>query len=271
MAGAAERSGQTLTAPRGRLTPAVAWSGLAATVVLAFAIIGLILSALAPAPSGPALSSYATTSRGLAAWAQLLERDGHAVHRIQRPLNSVRLPADGTLVVLGGDQTLSPVDGHAIARFVQRGGWLVVDSPADTRAGEVRGRVVGVPDPRFLENDELARGANAYRALAVAGPAARPVFFDELIHGYGPATGLAALPKRWWFAFVLLALALGGFALSRALRLGGSDPVEPARAWPRTAYVEAMAETLVRTASREELVRRVEQAESVEARFRGTL
>lgn len=260
-----------MTELRGRLAPAVLWSGLAVTVVIAFAIIGLILSAVAPAPSGPALSSYATTSTGLAAWAQLLERDGHVVHRIQQPLSSVRLPADGTLVVLGGDQALNPVDGHAIARFVQRGGWLVVDSPADTRAGDVRGRVVGVPDPRFLENDELARGANAYRALAVAGPPARPVFFDEVIHGYGSATGLAALPERWWFAFVLLALALGGFALSRALRLGGSDPVEPPRAWPRKLYVEAMAATLVRTASRDELVRRVEESESVEATFRGSL
>jgi Domain of unknown function (DUF4350) len=260
-----------LTELHGRLAPAVLWSGLAVTVVIAFAIIGLILSAVAPAPSGPALSSYATTPSGLAAWAQLLERDGHVVHRIQQPLSSVRLPADGTLVVLGGDQTLSPADGHAIARFVQRGGWLVVDSPADTRAGDVRGRVVGVPGPRFLENDELARGANAYRALAVAGPPTRPVFFDEVIHGYGPATGLAALPERWWFAFALLALALGGFALSRALRLGGSDPVEPPRAWPRKLYVEAMAATLVRTASRDELVRRVEESESVEASFRGSL
>jgi hypothetical protein len=131
--------------------------------------------------------------------------------------------------------------------------------------------VIGIPDPRFLENDELARGSNASRALAVAGPAMRPVFFDEVIHGYGPAVGLAALPTRWWFALALLALALGAFALSRAMRLGGSDPVAPAPASPRTAYVDAMAEALVRSTSRAELVRRVEDAASLETRFRGSL
>jgi hypothetical protein len=254
-----------------RVTPAVAWSGLGIAVVAAFVLVGVILSALAPAPSGPALSSYATTARGLAGWAQLLQRDGHVVRQIQRPLALVRLPADATLVVVGGDGELTAADGHAIAAFVQRGGWLVVNTTARADAGGVRGRVIGLPDPRFLENDELARGTNAFRALAVAGPPSRPVLFDEVIHGYGPAVGLAALPERWWFAFALLALALGAFALSRAWRLGGSDPVAPPQASPRTAYVDALAEALVRTTDRSELVRRVEEAASVEARFRRSL
>jgi hypothetical protein len=254
------------------VSPAVTWSVLGVTVVIAFALIGAILSALAPAPSGPAFSSFATTAKGLAAYAELLERDGHAVSQIERPLSSVRLPADGTLIAIGGE-ALSAADAHAITRFVQRGGWLVVNGPVGgggSGAGEadVRGRVIGLPDPRLLENDQLARGANAFRALAVAGPASRPVLFDELIHGYGPATGLAALPERWWFAIVLLALALGAFALSRAIRLGGSDPPAPPSPSPRAGYVEAMAEALVRTTSRDELVRRVVEAAPVEASFR---
>jgi hypothetical protein len=258
-------------AQRRRVTPALLWSGLGVAVVAAFVLVGVILSAVAPAPSGPALSSYATTARGLAGWAELLQRDGHAVRQIQKPLASVRLPADGTLVMLGGGGELTAADGHAIAAFVRRGGWLVVDTTAGAHAGAGRGRVIGIPDPRFLENDELARGANAFRALTVAGPPSRPVLFDEAIHGYGPAVGLAALPERWWFAFVLLALALGAFALSRARRLGGSDPVAPPQASPRTAYVDALAEALVRTTDRSELVRRVEEAASVEARFRRSL
>ena len=261
-----------MTARIGRISPAVGWTALVVAVVAAFALTGVILSAVVPAPSGPALSSYSTTAPGLAAWAELLERDGHGVHQIQGPLASVRLPADGTLVVLGGSDELTPADGRAVAGFVQRGGWLVVESAAPAHEGaEVRGRVIGISDPGFLENDQLAHGDNAFRALAVAGPPRRPVFFDEVIHGYGPATGLAALPERWWFAFALLALALGAFSLSRALRLGGSDPVAPSPASPRTAYVDALAESLVRTTSRDELVRRVEQAASVETRFRGSL
>ncbi|HEX3618416.1 MAG TPA: DUF4350 domain-containing protein [Solirubrobacteraceae bacterium] len=257
------------------MSPAVGWTALGLAVVLAFALVGVILAAVAPAPSGPALSSYATTAPGLAAWAELLERDGHVVRQIQRPLAAVRLPADGTLIALGG-RALSMPDARAITDFVQRGGWLVVNGPlggggSGTGGADVRGRVIALPDPTFLENDRLARGANAFRALAVAGPPSRPVYFDELIHGYGSATGLGALPERWWFAFALLALALAAFSLSRALRLGGSDPVAPAPASPRTAYVDAMAESLVRTTGRDELVRRVEQAASVESRFRGSL
>jgi hypothetical protein len=260
-----------MSALRERLSPGAAWSVAGVGVVLVFVLVGVVLSAIAPAPSGPALSSYATTARGLAAWAELLQRDGHSVRQIQRPLSSVRLPADATLVMLGGTRALTPADGHAVARFVQGGGRLVVSSASGAQAGATRGRVIGIRDPRFLENDDIARGTNAFRALMLAGPATRPVFFDEVIHGYGPAVGLAALPARWWFALALLAIALGAFALSRAMRLGGSDPVAPAPASPRSAYVDAMAETLVRTTSRAELVRRVEDAASLETRFQGTL
>ncbi|HWD70132.1 MAG TPA: DUF4350 domain-containing protein [Solirubrobacteraceae bacterium] len=260
-----------MTALRGRPPPAVAWSMLGAGVVLAFVLIGVVLSAIAPAPSGPALSSYATTARGLAAWAELLERDGHKVRQIQRPLASVRLPSDATLVILGGARELTAADGNAITRFVESGGRLVVSRAVSAGAGGGRGRVIGIPDPRFLENDELARADNAFRALNVVGPPSRPVFFDEAIHGYGSATGLAALPERWWFAFALLALALAAFALSRAMRLGGSDPVAPPAASPRAAYVEAMADALVRSSGRDDLVRRVQDAASTEALFRGGL
>ena len=253
------------------MTPAVAWSALGAGVVLAFLIDGVLLRALMTAPSGPPLSSYSTSARGLAAWAELLARDGHVVRQLRRPLSSVRLPPRATLVILGGTQALNSADGSAIARFVDGGGWLVVDSASRTTSAGVRGRIVGVPDPRFLENDELAHGDNAFRALAVAGPRSRPVLFDELIHGYGVATGLAALPRRWWFALAILVVALAAFALSRAMRLGGSDPVPPPLPSPRTAYVEAMAEALVRTAGRAELVRRLEDAAAVEGRFRGSL
>ena len=260
-----------MTALRARVTPLVAWSLLGTGVVLAFALAGAILSAIAPAPSGPALSSYATTARGLAAWAELLERDGHAVTQVRRPLGSVRLPTQATLVVLGSTQLLSAGDAHAISVFLQHGGRLILSGAARDRAVGDGGRVIGLADPAFLENDELARGSNALRALTLAGPPSRPVYFDEVIHGYGPATGLAALPERWWFAFALMALALAAFALSRAVRLGGSDPLTPEPLSPRSAYVDAIAQALVRTTGSAELARRVEEAAAIEARFRGSL
>jgi hypothetical protein len=252
---------------RRRVSPAVAWSGLALGVVLAFVLIGAAVSAVAPTPSGPTLSSYATTPTGLAAWATLLERDGHAVSQIRRPLASVRLPADGTLVILGGTPVLSVADRRAVTRFVAAGGRLVTADPRLGRSAGPGGRVVGLADPAFLENGALGRGGNAFRALRIAGPPSRPVFFDEVVHGYGPAIGLAALPRRWWFGIVLLVLALAAWALSRAVRLGGSDPVAPPQAGPRTAYVEAMAQTLVRTNPADQLALRVEAVASAEANF----
>ena len=254
-----------------RLSPRLAWSALALSVLLAFAVIGALFAAFAPTPSGPALSSYATTPDGLAAWAELLARDGHSVTQLRRPLASTRLPADGTLVILGGSQMLSPADSRALTRFVSAGGWLVTGGTQRPRVGGLRGRVIGLADPGFVENRGLARGANAFRALELAGPPSRPVFFDEAVHGYGPAIGLAALPERWWFAIVLLALALGAWALSRAVRLGGSDPVAAAPAAPRTAYVEAMAQTLVRTGKRGQLALRAQAVTGTEESFREIL
>jgi hypothetical protein len=162
---------------------------------------------------------------------------------------------------------LSAADGRAVARFVDAGGWLVTASAGTAPAPGAQGRVIGIDDPAFLENRELARGGNAFRALQLAGPPSRPVFFDEDVHGYGPAIGLAALPVRWWFGIVLLALALAAWALSRAVRLGGSDPVAPLQAGPRTAYVEAIAQALVRTSSADQLALRAKAVALVEADF----
>ncbi len=253
---------------RARVPPAVAWSGLALCVVLAFALIGDIVSAIAPTPSGPPLSSYATTPKGLAAWAELLERDGHTVSQIRTPLASARLPAEGTLVILGGGTpVLSAAGSGAVARFVAGGGWLVISGPRIQRVPSAKGRVIGVGDPAFLQNGKLDHGNNAFRALRIAGPPSRPVLFDEVVHGYGPAIGLAALPSRWWFAIVLLALALCAWGLSRAVRLGGSDPVAATVARPRTAYVDAMAQTLVRTNGSSELALRARAVATVEENF----
>lgn len=252
---------------RGRMSPAMAWSGLALAVVLAFLIIGELASAIAPNPSGPALSSFATTSNGVAAWAELLQRDGHAVSPLRKPLASVRLPVDGTLVILGGQPLLSTADRRAVARFVAAGGWLITAGHRARRIPGAQGRVIRLGSPAFLENRELARGSNAFRALRIAGPPSRPVLFDEVVHGYGPAIGLSALPGRWWFGIALLSVALAAWALSCALRLGGSDPVADAQAGARTAYVEAMAQALVRAKGAGELARRAEAVAAAEANF----
>jgi hypothetical protein len=114
-------------------------------------------------------------------------------------------------------------------------------------------RALQVSGTAPLENRDLATGTNAEFSLRLAGPADRPVVFAEAIHGFGPATGLAAFPRRWWVAIALLALAAGTFVLARGRRLGGPDPLPTEAPSPRAAYLEAMAATLRATADRDRL------------------
>jgi hypothetical protein len=148
---------------------------------------------------------------------------------------------------------------------------VILGGRVTASARPLHGDLILAPSPAFLENASLARAKNAFRAITLAGPSTRPVYFDETIHGYGPATGLAALPERWWFAIVAFALALCVWALSRAARLGGSDPLPAPRPSPRSAYIEAMAQTLVRAAGQEELLQDVRLATDRETAFRESL
>lgn len=252
---------------RSRVNPHVAWSTAAVVVLASFAIVGLILELVAPAPQGPPLSSYATTPRGVAAWAELLVRDGHRVTQLRRPLAAAELPANATLVVLGADLGATTADTRRLRRFLGAGGWLVLGGTHSSRASALRGHVVGVRDTTFLENRGLGLDGSALRALRLAGPTARPVIFDEAVHGFGVSSGLGALPVRWWLALGGLALAGGWWALSRARRLGGADPLPAPTLAPRSAYVEAMAGTLVRVKDRELLAERLQTTMAGEDAF----
>ncbi len=238
-------------------------------VVVAFVAIGLIAGELAPEPQGPALSSYATTRDGVAAWAELLERAGHAVSQLRAPLAEASLRADSTLVVLGA-QGLSGADTRAAERFIRAGGWAVVGggalgaalprllgAPSGTAPASTwtlgSGRIEVLADPAPLENRLLAADQHAERALTLAGPPRRPVVFDEAIHGFTQATGLAALPARWWLALAGLALAGLAWVLARGRRLGGADPREALDPAPRSAYVDAMAAMIAGAGDVEEL------------------
>jgi hypothetical protein len=108
------------------------------------------------------------------------------------------------------------------------------------------GRLDLLSDPSPLQNRLLGVADDAQLALDLAGGRARPVVFDEQIHGFAPANGLAALPERWWLALGGLALAGVAWALSRGRRLGPADPLRAAAAPPRAEYVEAMADVLAR-------------------------
>jgi hypothetical protein len=132
------------------------------------------------------------------------------------------------------------------------------------RAG--RGRIALVADASPLQNRLLDEADNAALAVALVGEG--PVVFVESVHGYGIATGLAALPARFQWALVLLGLSGLVLIAARWPRMGPPEPPEEPLFPPRRAYVDALAATLaksrdrrtavesVRSAARERLARR---------------
>lgn len=76
-------------------------------------------------PGGPVSSSYATGADGLAGYAELLARHGHAVTRLRTSLDTAALDP-GSTVVLADPGDLGADEGRALSAFVGAGGRLVV-------------------------------------------------------------------------------------------------------------------------------------------------
>lgn len=144
-------------------------------------------------------------------------------------------------VVTAGEGRWERAGGGALSLLGPEERPLLLDRPR----GE--GRVLLLADPSPLQNRLLQRADNAALALALAGEPGRPLVFLESVHGYGQATGLAALPARWRLGLILLALAGVVLLLSRARRLGVADPEGDAPAPPRLAHVDALAAALARS------------------------
>jgi hypothetical protein len=141
-----------------------------------------------------------------------------------------RRPGRAQRVLAGGDGTLL----------------LVVPT------GRARGRVALLADTSPLQNRLLGEADNAALALALSGRG--PLTFVESVHGYGPARGLAALPARFGWALIGLALAALVFMVARGRRLGPPEPERRDLPPPRRAYVDALAATMARGKAREEAV-----------------
>jgi hypothetical protein len=72
------------------------------------------------------------------------------------------------------------------------------------------------------------------------------VVFVESVHGFGRATGLAALPERWKWLLAGMALAALTYLLARARRFGPPEDAARRLPPPRRLYVDALGRTLVR-------------------------
>ena len=130
--------------------------------------------------------------------------------------------------------------GEALPVVAGREGALVLTA----RRG--RGSIVLLASASPLQNRLLAQADNASLGLALA-PRDRPVTFLESVHGFGRATGLAALPNRWKWLIAGLGLAGAVFLLSRVRRFGPPEEAVRELPPPRRLYVESVGRTLVRT------------------------
>jgi Domain of unknown function (DUF4350) len=108
---------------RVRDTPS--WILLCVGMVGLFLALGLLGDALGGEPGGPVSSSYATNAQGLAAWAELLSRDGHSVRQLRTPLEKARLDPADTVVILDPEALLHS-EGQRLLAFVRAGGRLVI-------------------------------------------------------------------------------------------------------------------------------------------------
>jgi hypothetical protein len=110
-----------------------------------------------------------------------------------------------------------------------------------------RGRALLLADSSPLQNRLLGRADNAALGLGLAGEPGRPVVFVETVHGYGLASGLAAIPDRWLWVLGGMLLAALTWMLARGRRLGPPERERRELPPPRRAYVEALGAALART------------------------
>lgn len=188
-----------------------------------------------------------------------------------------RVIASGSgAATLGGDLQLRPTgprdvtDPDDALRSVERvrtageGVWvdgagarILLRSPTAPLLLEERdgsGRTFLLADASPLQNRLLGEADNAALGLELAGDPSRPVVFVESIHGYGEATGIAAIPARWWWVLGGLALAAVLFALAAGRRFGPPERLRRALLPPRAEFADAVATSLAKARPRAEAV-----------------
>lgn len=116
------------------------------------------------------------------------------------------------------------------------------------------GRLLLLADASPLQNRLLGEADNAALGLALAGPRGRRVAFVESVHGYGPASGISAIPGNWLAALGGLVLAALVFMVARGRRLGPPELEARELPPPRRDYVESLAAVLARTGRPQEAV-----------------
>ena len=107
---------------RERRTPIVVGAIIGVFVVLN--VLTALVDRYTGDPGGPTSSSYATAPTGLAAYADLLARQGHPISQLRDDLAKARLDPKSTLVLLD-PRSVDVTAARALRSFVEAGGRLV--------------------------------------------------------------------------------------------------------------------------------------------------
>jgi hypothetical protein len=108
-------------------------------VLVAVNVLAALVDALAPSPSGPASSSFATKSRGLAAWAELTRREGVRVRALRDAPSDATLTGGGTVAVMDAGR-LTGAETRALHAFAERGGRVIAGGAPRDWTRELVGR-----------------------------------------------------------------------------------------------------------------------------------
>ena len=134
-----------------------------------------------------------------------------------------------------------------------------------------RGRALLLADASPLQNRLLGSADNAALGLALAGPPQRRVAFVESVHGFGRATGLAALPARWKLGLALAIAAALVWLASRARRFGPPEEAGEEPPPARREHVEALALALQRAREPQVALEQVQAAARAQVLRRASL
>jgi hypothetical protein len=113
--------------------------GIVGFVIALNIALALLRSVTGGTPGGPASSSYSTGPTGVAAYASLLARDGHAIRRLRTTPAHAALDPRSTVVLLAPDAPVAAADASALRQFVQAGGRLLVGGPTGSWLGQIIG------------------------------------------------------------------------------------------------------------------------------------
>lgn len=204
---------------RGALGRLSGWQRAAlgvAVVVVGINLLATAVGALVPSPSGPASSSYATAPRGIAAYAELLEREGHPVRRLRERPDRAQLDPAATVVLLEPDVLVAD-EVRALRRFVEEGGRLVAGG---ARSQLLLEGLLGAGAPELSR-----RGPSTWRAEGSAPEAGRALEVRSSGEGafLGGGESEPVVSEAGGGRSLVLA---GGVGRGRALLLADASPLQ---------------------------------------------